>query len=59
MSNDERIELLEHRVRELQTAVVEIVQDLAIEHDVAAVERARSDEIRLTCAPAPRPSSSS
>jgi hypothetical protein len=55
VSNDQRIELLEHRVRELQTAVVAIVRHLGIEHDVAAVERARLDEIRLAEEPeAPR-----
>ena len=48
MSNEDRIELLEHRVRELQTAVVAIVQHLGIEQQVAAAERAQLDEIRLS-----------
>ncbi len=46
MTDDERIATLEHRVRELQTAVVAIVQHLGIEQDVTAAERARLDEIR-------------
>jgi|GEM_PF-1915909 hypothetical protein len=46
MTDDERITTLEHRVRELQTAVVAIVQHLGIEQDVTAAERARLDEIR-------------
>ena len=46
MTHDERITKLEHRVRELQTAVVTIVRHLGIEHDVTAAERARLDEIR-------------
>ncbi len=46
MTDDERIALLEHRVRELQTAVVTIVRHLGLEHDVTAAERARLDEIR-------------
>ncbi|MGO9794447.1 MAG: hypothetical protein ACLP8S_34470 [Solirubrobacteraceae bacterium] len=51
MSDVERIELLEHRVRDLQTAVVAIVQHLGIEQRVASVERARLDEIRLSDEP--------
>jgi hypothetical protein len=51
MSDVERIELPEHRVRELQTAVVAIVQHLELEHLVAAVERTRLDEIRLSDEP--------
>ena len=47
MNPDEKIELLEHRVRELQTAVVAIVRHLGIEHQVGEAERARLDEIRL------------
>ena len=34
---------LERRVRELQTAMVVVIQDLALEHHVAAAERARLD----------------
>ncbi len=45
MTDDERIATLEHRVRELQTAVVTIVRHLGIEQDVTAAERARLDEI--------------
>jgi hypothetical protein len=44
MTDDERITRLEHRVRELQTAVVVIIEHLAIEGHVAAKERARLDE---------------
>jgi hypothetical protein len=40
MTDDERITRLEHRVRELQTAVVVIIEHLAIEGHVAAKERA-------------------
>jgi hypothetical protein len=43
---EERLERLEHRVRELQTAVVAIVRHLGIEDHVAAAERSRLDEIR-------------
>jgi hypothetical protein len=46
VTDDERITKLEHRVRELQTAVVTIVRHLGIEDHLAAVERARLDEIR-------------
>jgi hypothetical protein len=46
MTDAERITRLEHRVRELQTAVVAIVRDLGIENQVAAAERTRLDEIR-------------
>lgn len=45
MSDDPRITKLEHRVRELQTAVVAIVRHLGIEGQVAAAERARLGEI--------------
>ena len=45
MTDDERITLLEHRVRELQTAVVTIVRHLGSERDVTAAERARLDEV--------------
>jgi hypothetical protein len=45
MTTDERIERLEHRVRELQTAVVAIIEHLDIRERVAAAERARLDEI--------------
>jgi len=47
MSEDQRIELLEHRVRELQTAVVAIIGHLGIEREVAAFERSRLEEIRV------------
>lgn len=47
MTNDERITRLEHRVRELQTAVVAIVRHLGIEDQAAAAERARLDEIKV------------
>ncbi|MGO9320038.1 MAG: hypothetical protein ACLQBY_04430 [Solirubrobacteraceae bacterium] len=46
MTDDERITMLEHRVRELQTAVATIVRHLGIEQEVTAAERARLDEIR-------------
>ncbi|MGD0453974.1 MAG: hypothetical protein ABSB69_10290 [Solirubrobacteraceae bacterium] len=46
MTDDERITMLEHRVRELQTATVAIVRHLGIEQDVTAAERARLDEVR-------------
>ena len=51
MNADQRIELLEHRVRELQTAVVAIIRHLGIEHQVAEAERARLDDIRLNREP--------
>lgn len=55
MTDKERIEMLEHRVRELQTAVVAIVEHLGLERDLAARERATLDEIRLGGEPeAPR-----
>jgi hypothetical protein len=47
MTEDERITRLEHRVRELQTAVVAIVRHFEIEDHVAAVERARLDEVKV------------
>lgn len=47
MTNDWRITRLEHRVHELQTAVVVIVRHLGIEDQLAAAERARLDEIRV------------
>lgn len=46
LGDDERITRLEHRVRELQTAVLAIVRHLGIEDHVAAAERARLDEIK-------------
>jgi hypothetical protein len=46
MTDAERITRLEHRVRELQTAVVAIVRHLGIEDQVAAAERTRLGEIR-------------
>lgn len=51
MSTGLRVELLEHRVPGLPTAVVAIIQHLGIEHDVARVERARLEEIRLAGGP--------
>jgi hypothetical protein len=45
MTNEERIERLEHRVRELQTAVVTMVETLGARERIAAAERARLDEI--------------
>ena len=48
MSDDQRIRVLEHRVRELQTAVVAIVHELAIEQRLGALELARLEEIRRT-----------
>lgn len=51
MTTDERLERLEHRVRELQTAVSAIVRHLGIQEEVAAAERARLDEIRLVGEP--------
>jgi len=50
MISDLRIELLEHRVRELQTAVAAIIQHLGIEQQVTEVERARLEEIRRVLA---------
>jgi len=46
MTDEERIARLEHRVYELQTAVVTIVHHLGIEHQVAAAEKRRLDEVR-------------
>jgi hypothetical protein len=48
VTDEQRIRVLEHRVRELQSAVVGIVKHLGIEHDLAASERTRLDDIRLT-----------
>jgi hypothetical protein len=47
MTDDERIARLEHRVRELQTAIVLLIRRLGLEREVAEVERARLDELRL------------
>ena len=47
MTRDERIITLEHRVRELQTAVATIVGYLRIGHEIDAAERAHLDEIRM------------
>ncbi len=47
MTDEERITKLEHRVRELQTAVAAIVKHLGIEKQVAGVERARLDDIKF------------
>jgi hypothetical protein len=46
VSDDERITRLEHRVRELQTAVLTLVRHLGLEGRVGAAERARLDEIK-------------
>lgn len=46
MTDEERITRLEHRVRELQTAVVALVHHLSLEHEVAGEEKRRLDEIR-------------
>jgi hypothetical protein len=43
----ERIERLEHRVRELQTAVLTMVRELDLVESVASAERARLDEVRF------------
>lgn len=48
MTDEERLIQLEHRVRELQTAVVAVIRHLGIEHDLRAAERARVDELRLS-----------
>jgi hypothetical protein len=48
MPNDWRIMRLEHRVHELQAAMVVIVRRLEIEDHVAAAERARLDQIRVS-----------
>jgi hypothetical protein len=45
---EEKIERLEHRVRELQTAVVALIDHLELQRQIAEVERARLDEIRLS-----------
>jgi hypothetical protein len=47
MTREERIVTLEHRVRELQTAVATLVRYLRVEHEVGAAERAHLDEIRM------------
>ena len=46
MADEDRVTVLEHRVRELQTAVAVIVRHLGIEHEVTAAERARLDEVK-------------
>jgi len=48
VTSDERIERLERRVRELQTAVVALIDHLELQRQIADVERARLDEIRLS-----------
>jgi hypothetical protein len=48
VSDDQRIRVLEHRVRELQTAVVAIVRELGIEQRLVALELTRLEEIRRT-----------
>ncbi len=45
MTREERIVTLEHRVRELQTAVATLVRHLRLEHEVDAAERAHLDEL--------------
>ncbi|HYB24117.1 MAG TPA: hypothetical protein VED41_09990 [Solirubrobacteraceae bacterium] len=46
MTDEERITKLEHRVRELQTAVVTLIHHLQLEHEVASAEKRQLDEIR-------------
>ena len=46
MTREERIVMLEHRVRELQTAVATLVRYLRLEHEVDGAERAHLDELR-------------
>lgn len=48
MNNDWRITRLEHRVHELQAAMVVILRHLGIGDQVAAAERARLDQIRVS-----------
>jgi len=48
VTTEEKIERLEHRVRELQTAVVAVIDHLELQRRIAEVERARLDEIRLS-----------
>jgi len=48
VSAEERIALLEHRVRELQTAVVALVRHFGLEGEVGEAERERLDAIRLS-----------
>jgi hypothetical protein len=48
MTNDWRLTRLEHRVHELQSAVLAIVRQLELEEQVLAAERARLDQIRVT-----------
>jgi len=47
MTNDWRITRLEHRVHELQVAIVVILRHLEIEEKAAAAERARLDQSRI------------
>jgi len=47
MTDDERIARLERRVRELQTAVVAIIEHLEIVEHVEAAEQSRSDKRRF------------
>ena len=51
MTADDKIQRLEHRVHELQTAVAEIIDHFGLQDRIAAVERARLDELRLTGEP--------
>lgn len=44
MTSDWSITRLEHRVHELQTAVLVMVRQLGLEEQLAAAERARLDE---------------
>jgi len=46
-ASDWRISRLEHRVHELQSAMVVLVRQLGFEENVAAAERSRLDMIRI------------
>jgi hypothetical protein len=48
MTSAQRIERLEHRVHELQTALASVVRRMGLEEQVAGDERARLDEIKFT-----------
>jgi hypothetical protein len=45
MTTEERLDRLEHRVRELQTAMLTLIRHLGLAEQVAADERARLDEV--------------
>jgi len=47
MTSDWRISRLEHRVHELQSAMIVLVRQLGFEENVAAAERSRLDMIRV------------